>query len=299
MTRRYLWGIIVLLLITNLTTVAVWNNEKDVGVDEDLDITVEKDSPVATIGKQEIEYDAWMRTLKTEYGREVLKEMIDKAVVFELAEEKEIEINQKLIDRELALLYTMQGVLSETEIEERKTEWTEEIKYRLYLEELLTESISVSDQAIQEYYADHEGQYEFIESFQFSHAVLNDEATAERFLEELDQGASFSTLAREFSVDEETRDDGGYLGYYTDNSDYIPAEYFDVAKQLQENSVSDPIYVGNNVAILYVHRVIPDVSFSFDELKPHLRRELALEQIDEIISADPLWNKLQVDWLYD
>ncbi|MDL4840505.1 peptidylprolyl isomerase [Aquibacillus rhizosphaerae] len=299
MTRKLLLGMVILLLVTNLTTVAVWINDRAGGTNEDFSIEVDKKNPVATVGNQEIKYREWTNALESEYGKEILTTMINKEVVYQLAEEKNIEISNKLIERELSLLYTMHGVMSKDEIEKRKAEWTEEITYRLYLEALLTEAVEVPEILIDDYYEDNQNQYEFVESIQLSHVLVNDKATADRFISELEDGATFASLAREYSVDEDSRNAGGYLGFFTADSDYLPSGYYDKAMEMKEHSYSDPFLVGNEVAIIYLHRMLPDVSFTYDELKVQIKRELALEQIEANISASSLWEELSIEWIYE
>ncbi|MRH44962.1 protein secretion protein [Aquibacillus halophilus] len=301
MTRRLLWGLIVLLLVTNLTTIAVWTFDRSDDSDSDgsFSVNLNKKEPVASVAGEDISYDKWTNKLEERYGKQVLKDMVDRELVLNLAEEHDLELNDKLIERELSLLLTMGGILTKEQIEKNRETWEEDVRYRLFLEELLTRGISVGDNQIEEYYNNYKDQYEFIESIQLSHILVDDRQTAERIVTELEDGASFNSLAKEYSVDEDSRNDGGYLGYFTSSSSFLSADYYDKAMDMSEHTYSDPFLTGNGVAIIYLHQLLPSISFSYDELKNHIRREIALEEIKTTISADPLWNELDVDWVYE
>ena len=252
MTRKFLMGIIILLIITNLTTVAVWMNDRNnSGEMKRLD-NENKQDIVALIGKNKITYQSWQTELEKNYGEKVLKELIDREVVANLAEQENIEVSDKLIDREISLLFTMQGILNEEEETNMEQTWRNEITHRYQLEELLTKDINITETEIREYYDNYKNQYEFKESIQVSHILVDDRDTAEKVYDELESGANFASLAREYSIEEQATRDGGYLGYYTRESEFLPDEYYTIAVELDEDSYSKPFLGGNGVAIVYL-----------------------------------------------
>ena len=299
MTRKFLMGIIILLIITNLTTVAVWMNDRNnSGEMKRLD-NENKQDIVALIGKNKITYQSWQTELEKNYGEKVLKELIDREVVANLAEQENIEVSDKLIDREISLLFTMQGILNEEEETNMEQTWRNEITHRYQLEELLTKDINITETEIREYYDNYKNQYEFKESIQVSHILVDDRDTAEKVYDELESGANFASLAREYSIEEQATREGGYLGYYTRESEFLPDEYYTIAVELDEDSYSKPFLGGSGVAIVYLHRLLPTINFTYDELKPQIRRELALEKVDSTVSADMLWDNFDIEWIYE
>lgn len=299
MTRRLLLGIIVLLLVTNIVTIGSWILNRDKNTDEEFTVVFDRNKPVATIGKEEITYKEWMSHLESVYGREALKEEINEQVIAQLVKEKDIRINDEVVELELSLLFTMAGVLSEKEITEKEVEWSESIRNRLYLEELLTEDIDLTDQELKAYYDQYSRQYQFSQSIQLSHIVVSNQTIANKVIKELDAGASFAALAREYTLDEETRDNGGYLGYYTETSSFLPSGYFQNAIEMEEHTYSDPIAVNEGSAIIYLHRELPEITMDYDTLKSHIRREVALEEMEVTPEATTLWGELDVDWIYE
>lgn len=302
MTRKFLWGIIVVLLVTNLTTLLIWVNVKgktNEGTDRSANPIVEnKNEPVALVGGEPIEYEEWDQELQRQYGKQVLEDMIDQEIIFQMADEYNIQIQDKLIQRELSLMETMLGVMNQDEIEAKRDEWLDDIRSRFYLEELLTRDIGIDEEEIQSYYNEHEDQYDFIETYQLSQILVRNKDQADKVKKELDEGASFEMLAREYSIDDYTQENGGYLGYFSKESGYLPNVYYEKAQQLSSESYSEPFQTNKGYVLIYVHRKLPSITFSYEEVKRQIKRDLALEYVGDSFSAKPLWEQAQVDWVF-
>jgi foldase protein PrsA len=297
MSKKLLLSIIVVLLITNVATMLFWKfDQSNESIDDDSTIDVKK--PVATIAGKDISYQDWMKALRSNYGKKQLKNIIDHKVVEELAKESHITVDDKVIERDIALLTSMQGLTTEAEQKELEGKWREDIIYRYQLEALLAEGISVPEEDIRSYYDKYNRQYQFEESLQLSQILVSDMNTANKVYKELESGARFDLLAKEYSIDEDTKEQGGYLGFNSVNTEFLPTAYFEVAKNLEEYSYSEPIQVDNGVAILYLHASLPKISFSYDELKPYIEHELALQSTNQNLVVDPLWEKLDIEWIY-
>jgi foldase protein PrsA len=297
MSKKLLLSIIVVLLITNVATMLLWKND-DTNEGNIDDTEIDTNKPVATLGGSEISYQEWMKSLQDNYGKKELKNIIDHEVVRQLAEENNITISEKVIERDIALLTTMQGLTSEADLKELEDKWRKDITYRYQLEALLAKDINVPEAEVQAYYTKYNKQYQFSESLQFSHILVSTMDTAEKAYKELQDGASFSLLAKEYSIDEDTRESGGYLGFNSVHTEFLPSNYFDIADDLEEYSYSEPFVTSNGVAILYLHKSLPDITFSYEELKPFIRNELALQSANQNLVADPLWKELDIEWVY-
>lgn len=298
MTNKLLLSVIVVLLITNVATMLLWKNDRsDESIVEDEEVDTQK--PVASIGGTEISFQDWMKSLRESYGKKELKTIIDQEVVKKLAQEQNITVSEKVIERDMALLTTMQGLTTEEELKGLEESWREDIIYRYQLEALLAQDVQVPEEDVQAYFTKYDNQYQFSESFQLSHILVANRETANKVYDELEAGASFSLLAKEYSIDEDTKENGGYLGFNSSTTEFIPSNYFDFAKELEEYTYSEPFVTSNGVAILFLHKKLPDITFTYEELKPYIRNELALQSINQNLVADPLWEKVDIEWVYD
>ncbi|MFD1849241.1 peptidylprolyl isomerase [Oceanobacillus bengalensis] len=299
MSRKLLLAIIVVLLVTNIASILIMSNEGSVDVDDIEGKKVNVKDAVATINDEEITYEEWINTLKGSYGKSQLQAMIDRFVVKQLAEERNIQIDEKVIEREIALLTTMQGVVSEESREKMEARWRDEIIYRYQLEQLLTMNTDISEEELRHFYTINGDQYNFNSAMQISHILVDTFDAAEKVMQELNDGATFSLLAKEYSNDEETKDDGGYLGFIHTNSQFFPNGYEDVAAEIDEYTYSEPFQSDNGVAIIYLHRKLPSINFTYEEMKPYVKSELALQEEKQSLHARSLWEELDINWIYD
>lgn len=301
MSRKLLLGLIVVLVVTNLFTLLLLDKEPEVihvQTNGDNGKQVGKTEQVAKVGDTEISYEDWIDSLTRKYGERHLKDMIDRELVSQLAKERGIEINEKLIDRDVAYLATMQGVMTKSEREKEENRWREEILFRYQLEELLLSDVHIPEDEIQRHYQTYKNQYDFSESLQFSHIIVEDLAQANKVIEELNAGASFQLLAREYSLDDETKARGGYLGFFTKVSQFVPQKYFEVATDMNDDSYSEPFQTDQGFVILYLHQHLPSITFTYEEIRDHVRNELAKNEIDYPITASILWDEYDIEWIY-
>lgn len=298
MPKKLLLGIIVVLLITNVATLLYLNQKDEKIVLDNKDAKVDVDKPVATIDGKTISYNSWMSMLRDTHGKDQLKRMIDNQIVQQLAEENGIKVSDKVVERELASLTGMQGPMTPEETKQKEKEWRKDIIYRYQLGALLTMDTKVSEEDMKSFYDVYKNQYNFSASLKVSHIIVKNMETAKKVEKELDDGASFQLLAKEYSIDEDTKKDGGYLGYFETNSQFLPTDYFETAKKMEEGAYSKPFASDSGVAIIFLHRMLPDINFTYKEMKPYLKRELALDKLDQSLTTDPLWDKLDIDWVY-
>lgn len=302
MPRKLLSSIVLVLLITNILTLLFWNRDKPKEMVTDNDDNsvneIDPSKPVATVEGKDIAYEDWLHSLRKNYGVKELKGMIDEVVVDQLAEQEDIDVNEKVINRELALLRMTQGVMTKDEIEKKEEQWKKNIIYRYQLEYLLTQDESIPEEEIKDFYDNYKNQYDFKPATQLSHVLVADSETAAKVEEELDEGASFSMLAKEYSNDEDTREQGGYMGFYVNTSQFLPDEYLDEIEEMDEHTYSSPIQTDEGYAIVYLHSKLPEISFDYDEIKPYVKSEMVLDEENKDLNADELWDELDIDWIY-
>lgn len=298
MSKKLLLGIVIVLLITNIASLIFWNKDDTFTIADKEDAKISNKGAVASINGEEISYADWMAALQRTHGEQQLKTMIDKVVVMQLAEEEQMKVPEKIMDRELALLTSMQGVLSKDELKGKKEIWREDIRYRYQLEGLLTKDTSIEEQRIKEFYNIYKNQYDFKSAMQLSHILVRNKETAEKVMKELHEGASFDLLAREYSIDDETKGDGGYLGFITTTSQFFPNGYEEIASNMDVHTFSEPFKADTGYAIIYLHQKLPTIKFTYDEIKPYVKRELALQELNQSLTANSLWDKLDIEWVY-
>ncbi|ALC88442.1 peptidylprolyl isomerase [Bacillus sp. FJAT-18017] len=289
MKTRELWLVIASLIILNALTFFYFNSRTDL---------MPKDGEtVATIGKGTITRQEWLAELEERYGEETLRELIDQEVVAQLAAKYDVNIPETDVERELRLFQTAYGG-SAAGGKEDLARWEKQIKTSLLLEEILSKDVVVSEQEIKSYYEENKDLYNVPAAYHLSHIVVNQEDAANQIIKELEEGSSFSALAREASQDEFTSSKGGDLGFIQIGDDRYPEEYMQAAASLNKGEWSKPIETSSGYVIIQLNESIDERSYSFEEVKGEIKRQIALSQMDAPALAGALWDEAGVDWFY-
>jgi foldase protein PrsA len=289
LSGKTLWSIIFCLVIINCFTVGYsLSKERNVIPVSSNDQTSET---IATIGETSITREQWMAELESRFGKETLKELINNRVVEELAEKYKITVSDEVIERELAVYKSMYNSLDEGT-------WRDQIRYSILLEEILTRDVTIPEKEMKAFYETNKDLYNIDESYHLSHIIVETENEADLIVEELKGGSSFEALALEKSLDEFTANSGGDIGFVSNDNEFISNEYLEIAPKLSEGEWSDPFKVETGFAVILLHERLEGKSYSYEDVKGQIRRQIALEQMDGSVTVEPLWEEMNVTWFY-
>ena len=211
------------------------------GDDDDggSDIDVPADA-IAVVGDQEItkaEYDRLLASAEKTYeAREqefpaagtpefaqlrnaIVRSLVEQAQFEIAAEELDVTVTDEDVDKRLAELKEQffEGDEQKYKDELEAQGLTEEqvksdLRTRLLSEkvfEKVTNQVEVTDEDVQAYYEENEAQFETPASRDVRHIVVKSKAKADQLRAQLEGGANFAKLARQFSTDEASKKDGG------------------------------------------------------------------------------------------
>ncbi|MCM3598922.1 peptidyl-prolyl cis-trans isomerase [Metabacillus idriensis] len=296
MSGKTVWPIIFGLVIINCFTLAYFLS-KDDSMAAVVSGKNQESESIAVVGKKEITREDWMAELEERFGKETLEEMINFTVVEELAEKHSIKIPEEELDRELTIYKSMYNSLDNEHLTDTK-ELREQIRYSILLEELLTKDVEISDKELKAYYDSNKDLYSIEDSYHLFHIVTKTEKDALKVIEELKGGSSFEALASEKSIDEFTANEGGDLGFVSENNDYLPSQYVVEAEKLKVDEWSKPIKSDLGYSVLLLKEKLDGVQYSYEDVKNQMRRQIALEQMESAVSVKPLWEEAGVTWFY-
>ncbi|MCY9187102.1 peptidyl-prolyl cis-trans isomerase [Bacillus halotolerans] len=256
------------------------------------------DESIATIGGKSVTREEWLKEMEDEYGKSTLEDMINVRVVEQLAKKNNLKVSKSEIDREFLLIKAVNNSFYEDEHTTEK-EWKDQIRYNILLEELLTKDIDISKTEMKSFYNQNKELYQFDDSYRIRHIVVKDEEEAKQVLKELEGGSSFEAVAAERSTDRYTSPYGGDLGFVTEASDNIPSSYIEEAKTLKQDEWSnEPIKVNNGYAIIQLKEKLNARTFSYDEVKNQIKRQIAMDQLGDKATVKSLWKEADVSWFY-
>lgn len=282
--------LIGLLFVCNLLWFIAWlaPSKSSTALDEE---------EVASVNDKIITREMWMAAMEEKIGRETLRELINAEVMEAAANKYGIEVSEEEIDLELALIYSGdQGAYTGMDTEKER----EAIRSTLILEKVLTKDVVIEDEAIQKNYDENASLYNIETAYRTALIVVSSKEEAEQTLKELKGGSNFEVLAKERSIDLASANLGGDIGYIRKDSDFIESAIVEAVFKLKGNSVSKPIPLEDgNYAIVSVGNRLEGRTFKLKEVKEHIRRELALEQLPEKVNPEVFWKDFKATWFYE
>ncbi|MBU5261529.1 peptidyl-prolyl cis-trans isomerase [Bacillus atrophaeus] len=292
MKSRTIWTIIVGVLLVSCIVVAYKLTKSQAAA-------TQSQESIATIGDKSVTREDWLKKMEDEYGKSTLEDMINVRVVEQLAKKNKLKVSDSDIEREFLLIKAVNNSFYEDEHTTEK-EWKDQIRYNILLEELLTKDIDISEKEMKSFYTKNKELYQFDDSYRIRHIVVKDQEEANRVLKDLKGGSSFEAVAAERSTDRYTSPYGGDLGFVTEAQDSIPAAYITEARTLKENEWStEPIKISKGYAIIQLKEKLNARTFTYDEVKDQIKRQIAMDQLGDKATVKTLWKEADVSWFYD
>ncbi|KPP99019.1 SurA N-terminal domain-containing protein [Marinobacter sp. HL-58] len=155
-------------------------------------------------------------------------------------------------------------------------------RYIALSREALAESVDVTDEQLQEFYEERSSELAK-EERRASHILIEDGADADETMatiqQRLEDGEAFSDLAKEFSIDTSSAEQGGDLGF-AERGVYDSA-FEDALFALEEGEVSEPVSTSFGVHLIRLDDVQKADTPPLEEVEDELRRELAEREAAE------------------
>ncbi len=110
--------------------------------------------------------------------------------------------------------------------------------------------------------------------FQVRHIQLASQSQASRVLDELSSGVDFAIVARRYSVNRISADQGGLLDPFSVEDEIVPKAMRDTVERLGVGEVSKPLRIGRWYHIIRLESVVPAVSKDMAGVRDQLIRRL-------------------------
>jgi parvulin-like peptidyl-prolyl isomerase len=262
------WNRFIALFAALALAVAAAGCGGDGGGDDSSDIEVPPDA-IAVVGDKEItkaEYDRLLASAEKTYeAREqefpaagtpefaqlrnaIVRSLVEQAQFEIAAEELDVTVTDADVDKRLDELKEQffQGDEKKYQDELEAQGLTEEqvrsdLRTRLLSEkvfEKVTNQVEVSDEDVQKYYDDNAAQFETPASREVRHILVKNKARADELHAQLEGGADFARLARQFSQDPASKKDGGK---FEAQQGATVAPFDKVAFDLDTGELSEPV----------------------------------------------------------
>jgi parvulin-like peptidyl-prolyl isomerase len=139
------------------------------------------------------------------------------------------------------------------------------------LREEIAGEITPTDEELENYFAENLSQYEEKERLRASHILVDDDQTAIEVKGQLDGGADFATLAKEYSTDTASAEDGGDLGWFSRGK--MVEEFETAAFSLEIGEISEPVETQYGYHIIKLTDRKPAHTPTLEEVKDQVRED--------------------------
>jgi foldase protein PrsA len=245
----------------------------------------------ALVNGQRISMAQLSKSTLNRYGADVLDELITNKLVDQEIRKQGITVAAADIDAEIASLKdqyaggdqaTWESVLAQEGVTE--AELRETVRRRMGVEQIIGKDITVTDEELQTYYDANKDYYTEPEQVRASEIVVATLEEAQAIVTQLKGGADFAALAKEKSISEYSKENGGDLGYFASADQ--PADLSKAAFALPVGQISDPIKIDEQY---YVIKVIDHKATKVNalaDIRDQVRKDMIASQVEQKI---PEW----------
>jgi len=243
---------------------------------------------VATVDGEKILQTELDEALRSQYGAEMLNTLIDNKIIELEAKKEDITVSDDAIKAEydeLVESYGGKDALQETLDANGLTKASVQDNIRMYLltKNVIANSIDISDEELKQYFEENKADYGQQEQVAASHIFLEDEETAKEVEAKLKAGEDFAELAKTYSIDTDTSEDGGDLGYISRGQ--MDEQFEEAAFALGKDEVSGVVQSVEGYHIIKVTGKVPAEDAVFEDVKDEVYETLLESRINEEYST--------------
>lgn len=240
------------------------------------------------------------------YKSQIINGLVETELMVQDAKSKGIEVSdddkksfkQNLIDQTYGSEENFKAYLDEYNVSDEMLDRMieEKLYYDKYIEQIKS-GITVDAEA---YYNENSDQFDVADQVKAKHILVDDKETAEDIIKQLDEGADFSELAKEYSTDSATAQQGGELGYFT--ADEMITEFSDAAFALEVGEYTkEPVETSYGYHVILCEDKKAAHHQTFDEVKDELTDQLTNQEVQseyyEVM--DQLKQNASIEYLSD
>jgi foldase protein PrsA len=248
-----------------------------------LSFALTKDKAIAKINGEAISKDELYDVMVKQYGAATVEQLIADKIVASEAKKQKITISDDELNKEVDKLkesYGGEEVFNQV-LESNNTTLDvlkEDLSNYLTLRKLLEPQIEITDEELKAYFEENKDSLGEAEQVKASQILVEDEALATEIKQKLADGADFAELAKEYSTDEGSKENGGELGFFARGT--MVSEFEDAAFTLPINQISEPVKSDYGYHIIKVVEKKEAKEANYDDSKAAIKETLIEQKMD-------------------
>ena len=260
------------------------------------------DLVLVKVNGEQITRDDLFSEMYAQVGDETLENMVRSKLLSQKAEtmgvtvsENELDVSiQEVIDEsfggseeEFHLVLGYYGYTPET--------FRDEMRTSILLEKIVFSFDDYSEEELRQFFDDNYNFFGQPEEIEVRHILLETEAEAEEVLQKLEQGGDFADLAREYSIDDSSSAEGGYLGFMMRGM--MVKAFEESAFALSRGEVSGPVNSEFGFHIIEVLDRIEGFEVSFEDARLEVIEYFREEKMNDYIQT--LYDEAEIIYMTD
>jgi peptidyl-prolyl cis-trans isomerase SurA len=232
--------------------------------------------------------------------REILDRLVDERLIIQQAAELKLSVSSEDVDRSIEQIKKENGGLTDAQLTselvkagQSMASYRQEIKKQILRYRVLNiavgSKVTVSDTDVQSYYDGHmkSGDHVQVKASHIFVAIPENadgvtlkakEKFAHDLLERAQKGEDFAKLAKDFSQDPATRDEGGDLGYF--GRDMLPKPIEEMVFSMKVGEVRGPVRADRGFHVIkLIDRRVKEVK-PLAEVREELRNQLRQKEME-------------------
>jgi len=232
--------------------------------------------------------------------REILERLVDERLIIQQAAELKLSVSSEDVDRSIEQIKKENGGLTDAQLTaelvkagQSMASYRQEIKKQILRYRVLNiavgSKVTVSDTDVQSYYDGHmkSGDHVQVKASHIFVAIPENadavtlkakEKFAQDLLERAKGGDDFAKLAKDFSQDPATRDEGGDLGYF--GRDMLPKPIEEMVFSMKIGEVRGPVRADRGFHVIkLIDRRVKEVK-PLAEVREELRNQLRQKEME-------------------
>lgn len=212
-----------------------------------------------------------------EYFNERINRLPEWAMGRFRTEEGKREFLNELVKEEL--LYReakKQGLSKDKEVQAKLEEFQRMTLITTLLKKEIEEKAKVDDKEVKEFYDKNPAEFKAGLEVRAKHILVDSESEAKNILKRIQKGEKFSELAKKYSKDKGSAQNGGDLGFFSSGK-MIP-EFENAAFSLKVGQVSNPVKTQFGYHIIQVTDRKEGSLYDFEGVEESIRKRLTIDK---------------------
>ncbi len=196
-------------------------------------------------------------------------------------------VNNKIITKDVL----DSKIKSSTDFNKKIDEIKEQVAQQMFLEKMITQKVTPED--LKKEYEKLKSELTGKEEFKAAHILVKEESTAKTIKAKLAKGSKFEDLAKEYSIDEATKNNGGDVGYFAQGQ-FVP-EFENKVLSMKKGEISEPLKTQFGWHIIKYEQSRPRAIPTYEEAKPQLQNKLAKDVIENYMKEININHKIKIN----